>query len=324
MYYICITIPATPLIQAHPVGFLFIFMHFNKPALTTNQQLELLLQRGLHVDNIQKAIEILSNISYYRLGAYTVPFQEVGSTEHTFVKGTTFEQILNLYEFDRNLRLLVFDAIERIEVAFRTQIIYEFSISIGPYWFEKEELFLNSVFYKKNLGKLDFEINRSLEVFIQHFQKKYTSPNRPPAWMSLEVSSFGLMSKIFKNIKPCPEKKNVSRHFGVNYKVLESWTESISYVRNICAHHSSLWNKKLTLTPLNPTYPHFKWLENCDIDVSRTYMLLSCIIYLLERINLNSDFKKNLVKLLTKNTGLDLNQMGFHTNWYKEQLWKQS
>lgn len=177
-----------------------------------------------------------------------MPLQKDGDPTHTFVSNTSFRHIVEYYIFDRKLRLLIFDAIERIEIALRTQIIYAYSTAYDPWWFENPALYSNNYNYSKDLGKLDEELDRSSEVFIDHYNTKYTNPQRPPAWMSLEVTSMGLLSKIYKDLKMCPTKKSVATYFGLGHpKILESWMQSISYVRNICAHHSRLLNKVLTL-----------------------------------------------------------------------------
>src|SRR5690606_6504810 len=114
--------------------------------------------------------------------------------------GTTFDLVLEHYLFDREFRLLVFDGIERIEVAFRTQLIYQPSILRGPFWFLDKSLFVILDRWNGQIKKLDEEVKRSGEVFIDHFFKKYAD-NIPPAWMSFEVASFGLMSRLYHNIK---------------------------------------------------------------------------------------------------------------------------
>ncbi len=114
---------------------------YNKPPLTIEEQIELLIERGLSVPDKERAVHYLRYISYYRLSIYARFFQYSGSTEHQFRSGTSFDDILTLYTFDRELRLLVIDAIERIEVALRGTISYEFSIVAGANWYANSDLF---------------------------------------------------------------------------------------------------------------------------------------------------------------------------------------
>ena len=107
---------------------------YTKPALTIDQQIDLLEKRGLSIPDHAQARRHLSNISYYRLSAYMLPYRVLDSSGNyldQFVPGATWDDVYNLYKFDRKLRLLVFDAIERIEIALRTQVIYQLSHKYG-------------------------------------------------------------------------------------------------------------------------------------------------------------------------------------------------
>ena len=98
--------------------------NYCKPALTIEQQIDLLVSRGLTIPDRDKALHYLNYIGYHRLSGYFLTFQQnaPGVESHSFKKGVTFKDILDIYIFDRELRLLVMDAIERIEVAFRACI----------------------------------------------------------------------------------------------------------------------------------------------------------------------------------------------------------
>jgi len=133
-------------------------MEYIKPPLTIAQQIKILKNRGLIIKNEERASRYLSFISFYRLRAYTYPYQDNNDDQHPFFPKITFDTILNTYLFDRKLRLLVFDSIERIEIAFRTQIVYYYSIKYGGNWYEKKELYRNIDHYKKDINILDKEI----------------------------------------------------------------------------------------------------------------------------------------------------------------------
>lgn len=190
-------------------------MQYRKPPLPFADQIRLLQNRGLNIPDLQKAEHYLSHISYYRLRAYTYPFQDNTDPNHPFLPNVEFEQILDLYRFDRKLRIIIFDAIERIEIAFRTQIIYHFSLRHGAHFFQDGRLFHNQVNFRNDLKTLDKEIKRSTETFIKHYRRKYTQPKRPAAWMSLEVTSMGLLSKIFENLAISPEKNKLPLILGL-------------------------------------------------------------------------------------------------------------
>jgi abortive infection bacteriophage resistance protein len=176
-------------------------MQYKKEPTTVNEQIKKMQSRGLTIVDTALAAHYLLNISYYRLRAYTFPFQNNAVEHQPFIKKISFEEIINLYVFDRQLRLLIFNAIEKIEISFRTQIIYQYSLIHGSHWHLKPELYNNSIYFAEQIASLQKEIDRSNETFIKHYKMKYTKPSSPPSWMSLEVSSMGLLSKLFKNLK---------------------------------------------------------------------------------------------------------------------------
>jgi len=155
-------------------------MKYEKLPITVSEQVNKLKGRGLSFENELKAQEYLSNISYYRLRAYTYPFQDDLHENQLFNAAISFEQIIDLYIFDRKLRLLIFDAIEKIEVALRTQIIHNFALSHGSHWQLKPELYRDPMRFANHLDSLQNEIDRSTETFISHYKNKYTQPSQPP------------------------------------------------------------------------------------------------------------------------------------------------
>src|SRR5699024_2377721 len=128
--------------------------------------------------------------------------------------------------------------------------VYEFSLTNGSHWHEDANMYRNNYFFNKNINSLYEEVDRSSETFIQHYKQTYTSPAYPPAWMSLEVITMRLLSKLFGNLKKGVEKKKVAKDFGLpNPLILESWMHAFAGLRNICAHHSRLWNRRFTIVP---------------------------------------------------------------------------
>lgn len=298
-------------------------MKFNKTHLDLDDQLKILSDRGLIVEDINLAKAYLSNISYFRLSAYTLPFQINNPVkDHNFKPGTTFNNVIGLYAFDRSLRLLVFDLIERVEVALRTQISYHYSLNNGGWWYEDPNHFNNNYHYSRQLAKIDGELDRSGEVFISHYKNKYSSPKRPPSWIVFEVISMGLLSKIFRNLKMSQAKKDVARHFDLPTPyILESWMHSLTYVRNICAHHGRLWNRVLTVKPKIPDNIHGDWLNDRSFEHNKLYAFLCCSFYVLKTIIPDTSFVSRFQKLLNDYPEIDISKMGFINNWNDEPLW---
>jgi abortive infection bacteriophage resistance protein len=316
--------PATlPVRSAHPGGFSYFWaMRYTKTALTITQQIDLLKSRGLIIADESKSEEVLSSVSYYRLRAYTYPFQDNSDPDHKFRPGITWEKVIDTYNFDRTLRHFTFQALERIEIAIRTQIIYNFSLTYGSHWFEDASLFINKDYHLDDLKDLDKEIDRSNERFIKHYKNKYDDPSRPPSWMSLEVTSFGLLSKFFENLKNCEEKKKVARNFKLNNpRILESWIHALSTVRNICAHHSRLWNREFATSPVIPRNTMDIFLADLTINPNKSYFVLSIIAYILNATGQNHTFKKQIIGLLDHYPDIDIDQMGFPEDWEDEPLW---
>lgn len=297
-------------------------MKYDKPPLTITRQIEKLKNRGLIIEDEERTARYLSFISLYRFRAYTYSFQDNEKPEQPFFQDITFDKVLKTYLFDRKLRLLVFDAIERIEIALRTQIIYQYSINYGANWYENKALYRNDKFYRKDMELIDKELNRSNEVFIKHYNKTYKDPERPPAWMTFEVTSLGLLSKIYENLRISKEKKSIAKKFNLGHPfVLESWMHSLSVIRNICAHHGRLWNREIPASMKFPKRTDSVWLTNNQFPHGKMYLVLSGILFLLNTIIPNNHFKVKFKGLIAQYPDIPLKQMGFPENWEKEQLW---
>jgi abortive infection bacteriophage resistance protein len=300
-------------------------MKYTKIPISIPDQVALLKQRGLTFQDEQRAAHYLSNISYYRLRAYTYPFQNNQLDTHPFIKEVTFEQILQLYVFDRQLRLLLFNAIEKIEIAFRTQIIHEYSMDHGAFWHLNAALYTNHIRFAEDIATLTKEINRSKETFIKHYQDKYTDPAAPPAWMALEVTSMGLLSKIFSNLrndKPC--KDRIAMHFGLkDVDTLANWMRCFSLIRNICAHHSRVWNRRMTTLAL-PRKPVFQFIQNKNIHPYKVYAYICCMQYILNIISPYHSFRDKIIDLMKNCPLLQEKEMGFPKDWQKENIWQKA
>ena len=121
-------------------------------ALEIEQQIERLERNGLIISDKENAIRILSIISYFRLANYWRPL-EIDKINHVFKPNSTFENALSLYYFDKELRALIFSAVQSIEIALRTKIIHNFSLVHGPFWFMNNELMKSTKQQEENLNK---------------------------------------------------------------------------------------------------------------------------------------------------------------------------
>lgn len=290
-----------------------------KPALTYSDQLAKLEERGLLISNREKALHLLENINYYRLSGYWYPLLK-NKEKHIFKSGAKFDIAFKIYCFDRELRKLLLREIEKIEVAFRVKLSYIYSMHYDPFWFLDSTLFRSSSWHKSLISKIKEEIDRSDEEFIVAFKNKY-SETYPPCWMTFEISSFGKLSQLYSCLNHGRSKRDVSSHFGLSDNIFQSWLHSIVYLRNICAHHTRLWNRELRVTPQKPRSVKYSWINAMSVSSNRMYFVLSMIKYLLNRVNPGNTLKGRFLSLVALHEKIDLSAMGFPPNWEKEPLW---
>jgi abortive infection bacteriophage resistance protein len=291
---------------------------FTKPATTHADQVALLQKRGMIVPNIPYAIFHLKHLNYYRLGAYWLPF-ELDHATHTFRSGTTFDEVLSLYIFDRELRLLVLDAIERIEVSMRSQWAYEVAHSYGPHAHLDQTLAIDPGLWTKDMALLTTEVQRSKETFILHLQATY-SEALPPIWAICEVMSLGLLSRWYSNLGDNSVRSKIAAHYGLDVKVLRSWLHHLSLLRNTCAHHGRLWNRETAVIPMFRHKPA-ALLPQVQIGSKKIYNSLVIMLYLMDIVSPGHSWRIDLIALLQKNGG-NLSAMGFLVDWDKRPIWR--
>ena len=291
---------------------------FSKTALTFDQQIERLSERGMQFIDRERAVRALACLNYYRLTAYWFPFY-ADDTHTYFEPGTCFETVLAHHEFDRALRGLVFSAIEQFEVALRTQFAYHVAHEQGPFGHEKSACFVRTYKHAKLLKRLHSEIDRSSEPFIQHYRQTYDTPVQLPVWMACEVMSFGALSSLFSSLKQRSLRQQIASLFGVDEKILVSFTHHITLVRNICAHHARLWNKTFPIKPVLPkTAADARLVESLHIQApAKLFNTLVMLDYFLCRIGADTEriWITKIRRLINEHTMIDATVMGFPTDW---------
>jgi abortive infection bacteriophage resistance protein len=302
---------------------------FNKKAFTIKEQIAQLQKRGLQIPNPALAERYLANISYYRLGEYWYVMQQ-DKEKHIFKPNSRFTDVIALYNFDAELRLLLFDVIEKIEISLRTKLIYHLSHEIDPWWFQNFELFNDSMALVKTLSNLQEEI-RTLKgcYYKNHFKNHKDDKRFPPAWKALEQTSFGALSKLYGNLKPTVVSKNtIAQEYGaVNHTYLPSWLQSIAQIRNYCAHHSRLWNRNLPGTVKLLPKPPNPWINDAvnipkQHEFIHLYVHMCLMKYLINTIHPNNNFTSRLNDLFINYPNVDPNALGMKPNWQQEPLWQ--
>lgn len=299
-------------------------MRFTKPPLTLDQQLDQLMARGMQCADRAQAIHYLGHLNYYRLGAYWLPFEADHAT-HTFKAGTRFEDVLNLYVFDRELRLLVLDAIERIEVSIRTGWAYALAHRYGPHAHLDAGLFKQPPKWDHALQaqKLEDEARKSHETFIQHYYGKYQEP-LPPLWAVVELMTLGQLSKWYGNLRQGSDRNAIARRYDMDEINLTSFLHHLSTVRNLCAHHSRLWNREFTFAFRLPSHRPAALVASLNAhDGRRIYNTLTTLAWLLDCISPAHHWKKRLRALLALH-GVDPKPMGFPTGWDETVVWREA
>ena len=267
----------------------------------------------------KKALHLLENISYHRFSGYWYPL--IANKQNlAFKPGVTFEAAFALYKFDRELRNLMNSELEKIEVAVRTKMAYVLSLAHGSFWIDNQAIFVNPTNYQATLDKIIEELTRSDDDIISSFQSQYSNPF-PPSYMLLEITSFGTLLRLYNNLVPGKQKKDIAAAFGLPDAVFASWLHTVVSIRNVCAHHERLWNRKLRIQPLFPRRTQHTWLANKTVSNNRLFYALSMLIYLLNTVTPKHSFKQKLENRFMKYPNADRAAMGFPANWRTEPLW---
>ncbi|TDW17957.1 Abi family protein [Kribbella kalugense] len=312
---------------------------YTKPHLAFADQVGLLKSRGLIIDDETEAERLLGVIGYYRLSGYWYSFRRrsdgVGRDDH-FVEGTTFRQVVRLYDADRRLKLQLLDALERIEIAVRVMI--GFTLGRRGAYAHLDSRNLDGRFtrsdgrqpstYDRWLRKVLTAQARSSEDFVLHFQHKYDG--RLPVWVITEILDFGAMSYLFQGLQSA-DRNEIAARLGVldrrgdgNGTALANWLRVLNYVRNVCAHHSRLWNRNLA-DQLAPSHlrsiPDLRHLTQPEVSHARIYSTLCVVAFLLSRLGHESHWPEQIRDLISTEIpacGRELRELGFPAGWAGE------
>lgn len=289
---------------------------FNKAALTAEEQLNLLISRGLLVEDKTSAVDILKRIGYYRLSAYMRYFQQ--GVNHEFVPNTNFANIIELYNFDEKLRSICFDSIRKIEIAYRAAISNVMCKKYGSHWFYNQSAFKDSQKILECRAVIESEIKKKnseyAETFIAKYYKKYDNPDLPPFWTIAETLTIGSLNKIYQMISNS-DKREIIKYLGFSFDIkflaFANWLFSVCVIRNICAHHSRLFNRIFRISPTKQAL-----IKELNTDYRNTFYYLAMIInYYLKTISNDISFEDDLIRLFAKYPNIDKTKMGIPANW---------
>jgi abortive infection bacteriophage resistance protein len=331
-------------------------MSYAKPWNGFEEQLDKLQTRGLHASDRDKALSCLQRIGYYRLSGYWFAFRErsgpcclldkphSGKKQEkgeslvldNFKPGTSFQDAVDLYVFDKDLRLLVTDALERVEIALRVDVSHTLG-KLDSFAYLKADLFHTSFSQALNkdsgvtrhhewVTKHAQLISRSREEFVSHIKAKYGLPL--PIWIACEVWDFVTLSTLFGGMHEAEQDVIASRYGVSNGRIFATWLRSLNYLRNVCAHHSRLWNRNIVDQPRLPPMAELRWVgpfsQNAHA-LARCFLLLCMLRHLLSVINPTSSWATRMAQHLASfpqldHLGLNLAGMGAPVEW--QLTWK--
>lgn len=286
---------------------------FQKQAKSAADLITFLESKGLSIDDKAYAEHCLTYIGFYRLKIYMRPFEDQPAKR--FLHGTTFEQIVQVYDFDRKLRLIALDAIERVEVALRSHFVNVMGMHGGPHFYYEETYFenKNAVTDLRRLGESGKHLS------ITHYKEQYDNPYLPAIWCLTEASSFGQLSQRYADLA-VRYRKEIARGFGLHETLCVSWFRSIATFRNTCAHHGRIWNADMKVNTPKISKVYESDLANND----RCYARLVILKVILNTIDptASASWRLNLQDLIAhKPSGVKLDAIGFPVDWETSSLW---
>lgn len=306
------------------------FKTFNKKPSSFREQIEKLESRGMLFADKDTAFFLLQHINYYRLEAYWFTYYDSKEQDHRFLADTNFSNIWRDYSFDRKLRAHILRGLERIEVSFRTQFTYFLAHKYGGFPFKREYFYFDETTWDENHDALKKICRESGKQFATHLRSCY-GLEIFPIWALTELLSFGKTVVFYKKLKDSTLKKQISRVYGIEPQILDSWLDHLYSVRNLCAHHARLWNRRFVKTPKESKNIRqdigSRWLsqlqeprEDDPRNERRIYNTLLIVDYLLSNICPKNSWKKDLVNLILE-YGIDTKRMGFPDNWTEDAYW---
>lgn len=274
---------------------------YNKPPLTIESQIKLLKDRWLSFSNEQYAEEFLGRVSYYRLSAYMRFF--LWNDRENFIENISFKDITDLYNFDSDLKILLLEALEVIEISFKTQITNIVSIKHWTgFWFIDKNNFISEKAYNTVMEVVQKDIDKNMwnSMPIKHYYNNYTSPSFPPCRMLMQIMSFWNVCTLYKAL-PTTDKVAIAKAYWLRFQQLESWTFCLSYLRNICAHSDRVWNRRMTKQMTTV------WINQYTSENDKLFCYLIVISYLFSKINkINFDtWIQKFIKLIKKSTSIN-------------------
>lgn len=290
---------------------------FREPALSPIQQVQTLAERGLEMGDQRKARQHLEHINYHRLLPYWEGFLE---EDGRFRAGSTFEAVLRRYTFDRKLRLLMLDAAERLEVSVRSRWSNQMALHHGPLCLGDHELFQDQRAHARALESLVHFYMGSQDEFVIRFRQRYARADAPPIWICSEMLSLGQLAHWLGNLREPRDLHNVCFNYELDAESFLSFLTHLTEVRNLSAHHSRLWNRKLPEFRFPQRFPD--GLDSLEAaSQGRLYNTVVMLDFLLGVISPGHSWTRRLAHSLSRHPEL-APEMGFPLGWERRSPFK--
>ncbi len=290
-----------------------------------SDQVRLLQRRGLRIDDEAVARSLLDGISYYRLSGYWYPFRDWNpdrTRSERFREGVRLEHVVSLSGFDRALRVRVFDALGRVELAVRAVLGHELG-RLHPEAHLRRSLLdpqIDIVRYERWLDRYEVAIADSREDFVVHHRQRYGG--RLPVWAAVELLDWGGLSYLYQ-FAPIARRDAVAQHFGpITSAQFASWLRALNVLRNWCAHHARMWNRAVAISAKLPQHGAVPDLDHLRGTEKRVFHLLGITQYLLRTVSPEgTQILPDLLARFPRVPYLSLRQMGCPDDWQKQRLW---
>lgn len=293
---------------------------YPKNFLSVTQLIQKLIDAGMTIESHDEATTALTTIGYYRLKGYS--FQQIDTTTKKYITGTNFSDILRLYHFDSELSHLIFSYLSQIEVALRARLVNAFQTTQDALILHDPSAFKDKELFWKNQGTVASEISRSNDVFIEHNFNNHEGSI--PLWASVEVMSFGTMSKTIKNMKTGNQsafsilvqnykfKNAKGNNVNPSKDMFTSWIQAASVTRNICAHNSRIYNRTISTRPQLISSD----LINPQLRYNGLYQIILSMKYLRPTDESWTNFVTDFKQLLAKYKGTyNISRLNFPADW---------
>ena len=279
---------------------------YNKAHATAAERVAHLRARGLQITRPNVAARKIEEIGYERLRIYFLSRRDHTQPGKPFQPGTTYNHILRLYECDTKLRNICFKDVGRFELMFRNRLSEVLSARYGSHPYFQNDAFESSEQHNNALQNVLRVFTQSKDQRARHYRTTYTEPPLPPIWMLKEFLTFGASARLYAALARSV-RKEVAAHFGVTVlPAFDSWVNCFVDLRNICAHHDRLFNRRFQKQPQH--------LRRAAIPVASPPTLkaqLECLDYALTSANVRGNLVSRVQKVLNRYPEIQNTEAGF-------------